>query len=403
MSDILPLNRPVSESTPVPLIDLVEQYQSIKGDVQAAVDRVFESQGFVLGEEVSNFEHAVAEYVDAREAIGCASGTDALILAMMALDVGPGDEVITTPYSFFATASCITRVGATPVFVDIKPDSYNLNPEAVEAAITSRTKAILPVHLYGQCAEMDSLWRIAVRHGLPIVEDAAQAIGAAYQGRRAGVLGQLGCFSFFPTKNLGGAGDGGIMTTDDPELATRLKRLRVHGDVGGYNHVEVGFNSRLDALQAAVLRVKLRHLDDWTTGRQKNAQRYEQIFAEQHLSSCVEPPAVAHDRRHVYNQYTLRIGDGLRDTVMEQLRAQGIGCAVYYPIPLHMQKCFEYLGYQPEDFPESVRAASEVLSLPIFAELTDEQLTRVATVLTDTVARTTTLRFPAQKSERRAA
>lgn len=395
--------QPVPVDAPVPFIDLVAQYQTIRDEVREAVDTVFETQHFILGEEVECLEAEIARYCDARYAIGCASGTDALILALLALGVGPGDEVITSPFTFFASAGAIHRVGATPRFVDIDPVTYNLDSQKLEDAITSRTKAIMPVHIFGQCAEMDGIWRVSTRHNIPIVEDACQSIGAEYQGRRAGVLGSIGCFSFFPTKNLGGAGDGGIMTTDDPELASRLKRLRVHGDVGGYNHVEVGFNSRLDALQAAVLRVKLRHLDDWTTGRQKNAQRYEQIFAEQHLSSCVEPPAVAHDRRHVYNQYTLRIGDGLRDTVMEQLRAQGIGCAVYYPIPLHMQKCFEYLGYQPEDFPESVRAASEVLSLPIFAELTDEQLTRVATVLTDTVARTTTLRFPAQKSERRAA
>ncbi|MCA8995534.1 MAG: DegT/DnrJ/EryC1/StrS family aminotransferase [Planctomycetaceae bacterium] len=386
MSDILPLNRPVSESTPVPLIDLVEQYQSIKGDVQAAVDRVFESQGFVLGEEVSNFEHAVAEYVDAREAIGCASGTDALILAMMALDVGPGDEVITTPYSFFATASCITRVGATPVFVDIKPDSYNLNPEAVEAAITSRTKAILPVHLYGQCAEMDSLWRIAVRHGLPIVEDAAQAIGAAYQGRRAGVLGQLGCFSFFPTKNLGGAGDGGMVTTDDKDLAARLRRLRVHGDAGGYNHLEVGLNSRLDALQAAVLSVKLQHLDAWADARRENAVRYASLVEDHGLGGRLELPAELPERHHVYNQYIVRVQDGHRDEVLQGLRQRQVGCSIYYPKPLHLQQCFASLGGKAGQFPESERAANETIALPIYAELGEERQARVVSAMAEVFA-----------------
>lgn len=393
-----------SSAPPVPLIDLVAQYQTIRDEVKAAVDEVFETQRFVLGDEVTALEEEIAAYCDARYAIACASGTDALVLSLMALGVGPGDEVITSPFTFFATAGAIHRVGATPKFVDIDPVSYNLRPEEVERAITSRTRAIMPVHIFGRCADMEPLWRLSVRHNLPIVEDAAQAIGSEYRGRRAGVLGTIGCFSFFPTKNLGGAGDGGIMTTDDKELADRLRRLRVHGDVGGYNHVEVGFNSRLDALQAAVLRVKLRYLDSWSDGRRANAQRYEELFAEQNLDT-VHLPTTDPDMVHVFNQFTLRIKDGLRDKVMQAMREDGVGCAVYYPIPLHLQECFAHLGYTEEDFPESNQAAAEVLSLPIFSELTDAQLRRVVDVFADATARATTLKLPTSEpiEKRRAA
>ena len=394
-----------SDHAPVPFIDLVAQYQTIKDQVRRTVDQVFETQQFVLGDEVRLLEEEIAQYCDARYAIGCASGTDALVLSLLALGVGPGDEVITSPFTFFATAGAIHRVGAVPRFVDIEPVTYNLNAELVEEAITEKTKAIIPVHIFGQCADMESLWRVSVRHNLPIVEDACQAIGAEYRGRRAGVLGTVGCFSFFPTKNLGGAGDGGIITTDDAEVAARLKRLRVHGDVGGYNHVEVGFNSRLDALQAAVLRVKLRHLDGWSEARRRNAKRYNELLRESDLLSSVDPPAVAADQVHVYNQYTLRIKGGKRDQVMKHLRSEGVGCAVYYPISLHMQECFAYLGCQAEDFPESRRASAEVLSLPIFSELTDEQLQRVVTVLQEAASEVTTLRLPDVEpaSQRRAA
>lgn len=380
---------------PVPFIDLVAQYQTIRDEVKAVVDEVFETQHFVLGNEVEQLEAEIADYCDARFAIGCASGTDALILSLMALGIGPGDEVITSPFTFFATAGAIHRVGARPKFVDIDPMTYNLDPAQVEAAIDEKTKAIMPVHIFGQCADMETLWRLAVSHNIPLVEDAAQAIGAEYRGRRAGVLGTVGCFSFFPTKNLGGAGDGGIITTDDPELAARLRRLRVHGDVGGYNHVEVGFNSRLDALQAAVLRVKLRHLESWSEARRENARRYGELLRSRNLLSSVEPPFIASDRRHVFNQYTLRVRGGLREGVMQYMREDGVGCAVYYPIPLHQQTCFEYLGYQPEDFPESSAAAAEVLSLPIFSELTIEQQDRVVDSLANAVAKSTTLKFPA--------
>ncbi|MCR9200769.1 MAG: DegT/DnrJ/EryC1/StrS family aminotransferase [Planctomycetaceae bacterium] len=394
-----------SDQPPVPFIDLVAQYHTIKDQVRRAVDQVFETQQFVLGDEVRLLEEEIAQYCDARYAIGCASGTDALVLSLLALGVGPGDEVITSPFTFFATAGAIHRVGAVPRFVDIEPVTYNLNAELVEEAINEKTKAIIPVHIFGQCADMESLWRISVRHNLPIVEDACQAIGAEYRGRRAGVLGTVGCFSFFPTKNLGGAGDGGIITTDDAEVAARLKRLRVHGDVGGYTHVEVGFNSRLDALQAAVLRVKLQHLDSWSDARRRNAKRYNELLREADLLSAVDAPAVAADQVHVYNQYTLRIKGGRRDQVMKYLRGEGVGCAVYYPISLHMQECFSYLGCRAEDYPESTRASAEVLSLPIFSELTDAQLQRVVNVLQDATAEITTLKLPDvdQTSQRRAA
>ena len=356
-------------TNPVPFIDLVAQHQRIAGEVSEAVQQCLADQKFILGDVVAQFEEQVAAYCDARFAIGCASGTDALILALMALDIGPGDEVITSPFTFFATASSIHRVGARPVFVDIEPVSFNLDPQQVEAAITERTRAIMPVHLFGQTAEMEPLWRNAVRDRLAIIEDACQAIGAEYRGRRAGVLGTVGCFSFFPTKNLGGAGDGGLVTTDDADLAKRIKRLRVHGDVGQYTHLEVGLNSRLDALQAAILNVKLAHLETWTRGRQENAQRYGELLAEYDLLDVIEPTTVLPDRRHVYNQYCVRVKDGRRDDVLQSLRSQQIGAMIYYPVPLHLQKCFEPLGYQEGDFPESEAAASEVLALPIFAEL----------------------------------
>lgn len=386
MSQILPLSRPPEAAQPVPLIDLVGQYQTIREEVQEAVQRVFERQTFVLGEEVETFEAEIARYCDAQHAIGCASGTDALLLALMALGIGPGDEVITSPYSFFATASCVVRAGARPVFVDIDPGTYNLDPQAVEAAITRRTKAIIPVHLYGQCAEMEPLWRLAVKHHLPIIEDAAQAIGASYRGRKAGVLGTMGCFSFFPTKNLGGAGDGGLITTDDRDLAARLRRLRVHGDFGGYNHIEVGLNSRLDALQAAVLSVKLRYLDDWSAARRENASRYQELFHQRHLGSRFTLPAEYPDRHHVYNQYVIRIEGGKRDAVMAGLKRHGIGCAIYYPRPLHLQECFSSLQYRPGQLPEAERAASETLALPIFAELGVERQQRVVETLARVLA-----------------
>jgi dTDP-4-amino-4,6-dideoxygalactose transaminase len=381
-------------SEPVPFIDLVAQYQTIRDEVRSAVDRCFESQTFILGDEVAELEKEIAKYCDSQFAIGCASGTDALILALLAADVQPGDEVITSPFTFFASAGAIHRIGAIPVLVDIEPESYNIDPLKVEQAITSRTAAIMPVHIFGQCAEMEPLWRLSSAYDIPLIEDSAQAIGAEYRGRRTGVLGTIGCFSFFPTKNLGGAGDGGIMTTDDPEIAARLKRLRVHGDVGGYNHVEVGFNSRLDALQAAVLRVKLRHLDSWTEGRARNAERYCQLIEANGLSDVVKVPAVLPDRRHVFNQFTTRVVGNHRTTIMKSLKEQQIGCAVYYPIPLHLQKCFAYLGYQPGDLPEAERACAEVMSLPIYTELPAAHLERVVEGICYAMGRSANLSFP---------
>lgn len=389
MSEALAGTRSVDNpDRPIPLIDLVGQFQTIESEVMAAVSRVFTEQKFILGEEVVLFETEMADYCDSREAIGCASGTDALLLALMALDLEPGDEVITSPYTFFATGSSIHRLGLKPVFVDIDPLSFNLDPRAVAAAITPRTRAIMPVHIFGQCAEMEPICRIAARAGLAVIEDACQAIGAEYQRRRAGVLGNVACFSFFPTKNLGGAGDGGLITTDEPWLARRLRRLRVHGDAGQYEHIEVGLNSRLDALQAAVLRVKLRYLEQWTHARQRNARRYATLFHEYGLLDCVSLPAALPERRHVYNQYCIRIADGRRDTVLKSLREKKIGCAIYYPKPLHLQTCFADLGYQPGSLPQSELAAQETLALPIFSELCEDQQERVVRAISSALNRT---------------
>ncbi|MHC4874955.1 MAG: DegT/DnrJ/EryC1/StrS family aminotransferase [Planctomycetota bacterium] len=391
MSLVLPSGTSAAPD-PVPFIDLPAQYDTIRDDVQAAVHRVFESQAFVLGDELSEFECDIAEYCDSREAIGCASGSDALLLSLMGLEIGNGDEVITSPFTFFATAGAICRTGAKPVFVDIRPDTYNIDTSQIETAITDKTKAIMPVHLFGQCADMDPIWRIATRSGISVIEDACQAIGATYNGRRAGVLGRTGCFSFFPTKNLGAAGDGGLITTDDAELAARLKRLRVHGDLGGYSHQEMGFNSRLDALQAAVLRVKLAHLEDWSEGRRQNAALYRELFADYDLLDAITLPVEMNDRRHVYNQFTIRVTDGRRDEVLQSMRQQKLGCTIYYPTPLHLQECFSGLGYSKGDIPEAERAAAEVLSLPIFAELTDSQQEQIVRGLATSLGRSVTPR-----------
>jgi dTDP-4-amino-4,6-dideoxygalactose transaminase len=357
----------------IPLLDLKAQHASIGGEVMAAVGRVFENQAFILGEEVRLLEEELAAYCASRFAVGCASGTDALLLALKALDVGPGDEVLTVPFTFFATAGAIVNVGAKPVFVDILPDSFNMDPAQVEDALQRhpRIKAVIPVHLYGDCAEMDAILAAAARHGVPVIEDAAQAIGAEYRGRRSGTMGRIGCFSFFPSKNLGGSGDGGMMTTQDPALAARLRSLRVHGSEVKYYHDEVGFNSRLDALQAAVLRVKLRHLDDWTAGRQRNAARYRELLAGlgQHVQLPLPSPA---STRHVYNQFVIRAQR--RDELRAYLTANGIGTELYYPLPLHLQKCFLGLGYRQGDFAVSEACSADCLALPIFAELKAEAL-----------------------------
>jgi len=353
----------------VPLLDLRAQFQTIRGEVMAAVERVFESQHFILGPEVEAFERDAAEYCRIKHAIGCGSGSDALLLALTALGVGAGDEVVTASFSFFATAGSIARLGARPVFVDISPDDFNVDPNLIERAITPRAKAILPVHLFGQCAEMDAIREVADRHNLPVVEDAAQAIGAGYCERRAGAMGAVGCFSFFPSKNLGGAGEGGLMTTDDDDLAEKLRLLRVHGMRPKYYHKVVGVNSRLDALQAAVLGVKLKYLDRWSDVRCRNAEHYDKLFAEAGVEE-VTAPAVRPNRRHIFNQYTIRCSR--RDELMDFLKRRGVGSEIYYPAPLHLQECFAHLGYKPGDLPATERASRECLSLPIYPELTEE-------------------------------
>jgi dTDP-4-amino-4,6-dideoxygalactose transaminase len=354
----------------VPLLDLVAQHRTIRDEMMEAVTRVFDTQQFVMGAGVEEFERAVEEYLGVKHAIGCASGSDALLLALMALGVGEGDEVITTAYTFFATTGAIMRLGALPIYVDIAYDDFNLNVELLERAITPRTKAILPVHLYGQCARMDAIMEIASKHNFPVVEDAAQAIGAEFKGQRAGTMGAIGCFSFFPSKNLGAAGDGGLMTTDDDALAAKLRILRVHGMEPKYYHHVVGVNSRLDALQAAVLKVKLKYLDQWNEARRANAARYERLFAEAGLEEIVTPKVHA-DCHHIFHQYTIRCER--RDELKAFLQREGVGTEVYYPVPLHLQECFSFLGHEMGELPETERAARECLSLPIYAELTDEQ------------------------------
>ena len=354
----------------VPLLDLQAQYASLRDEVRAAVERVLDSQRFVLGDEGRKLEASVATYTRTKHAVGCASGSDAVLLALMALNVGPGDEVITTPFTFFATAAAITRLGAWPVFVDIDPSSYNLDTSQVADAITEQTKALLPVHLYGQCAEMDPLLEIRQRHGSRIVEDAAQAIGATDRGEPAGSIGAIGCFSFYPTKNLGGAGDGGMLTTNDDDLAWRLRRLRTHGGANEYEHAEVGVNSRLDELQAAVLNVKFPHLDKWSYARARKAAVYDELLDD--TSFELVPPSTREEARHIYHQYVIRVPRH-RDALMEHLKQHGVGTKVYYPIPLHRQECFAYLGYKEGEFPESERAARETVALPIYPELTETQ------------------------------
>jgi dTDP-4-amino-4,6-dideoxygalactose transaminase len=356
----------------VPLLDLTEQNQSLRPEIEAALGRVLDTNGFILGAEVAALEKELADYCGTKHAIGCASGTDALLLALMAFDVGAGDEVITTPYSFFATVSSITRLGAKPVFVDIDPQTFNLDVSQIEAKITERTKAIQPVHLYGQCAEMTELRKTSEKYGVPLVEDAAQAIGAEESGIRAGAMSEIGCFSFYPSKNLGGMGDGGFMTTDDDELAHKLFALRVHGSTERYYHKWVGLNSRLDGFQGAVLRVKLPHLDAWSDARKANADYYRAAFIDAGLAEQIVLPFEREDVRHIYNQFVIRVPER-RDALKQFLAENEIGTDIYYPVSLHQQECFEYLGYKTGDFPESERASGETLALPIFPELKREQ------------------------------
>jgi dTDP-4-amino-4,6-dideoxygalactose transaminase len=356
----------------IPLLDLNEQNATLRPEIEAALSRVLDTNAFILGGEVKALEEELAAYCGTKYAIGCASGSDALLLALMALDVKAGDEVITTPYSFFATVSAITRLGAVPVFVDIDPLTYNLDISQIEAKINERTKAIQPVHLYGQCADMEALRAVASRHKISLVEDAAQAIGAEENGNRAGAMSEIGCFSFYPSKNLGGMGDGGFMTTNDDALAEKLFALRVHGSTERYYHKWVGLNSRLDGFQGAVLRVKLPHLDTWSDQRKANADRYRTLFTDAGLTEQITLPFERDNCRHIYNQYVIRVPNR-RDELRAFLTDHGIGTDIYYPVPLHLQECFSYVGHKVGDFPASELAANETLALPIYPELKREQ------------------------------
>ncbi|MBD3328369.1 transcriptional regulator [Candidatus Peregrinibacteria bacterium] len=370
----------------VPLLDLKAQYAAIQDEIAPAVESVLESQYFINGPEVKELEKLVAEYSQSAHAIGVSSGTDALLVSLMALGIGedlpacragdacPGcPEVITTPFTFFATAGSIWRVGARPVFVDIEPDTFNIDPAKIEAAVTERTTAIMPVHLFGQVAEMDPIMEIAGKHDLSVIEDAAQAIGAKYKGRPAGSIGTTGCFSFFPSKNLGGFGDGGMVTTQDDALARRLTMCRGHGGRDKYHNEFVGGNFRLDTLQAAVLIVKLGHLDEWSAARRANAAKYDQLLAD---CPDVTTPVVRDYNESIYNQYVIRVPR--RDELQAHLKEQGVGSNVYYPVSLHQQECFAALGYKGGEFPESEKATQEVLALPVYPELSDEQIEFVA-------------------------
>jgi dTDP-4-amino-4,6-dideoxygalactose transaminase len=368
----------------VPLLDLQGQYRPLREQLLAAIARVCDSQRFIGGPEVESFEREMAEYLGVAHAVGLSSGTDALLVSLMALGIGPGDEVITPTFSFFATAGAVSRVGATPKLVDIDPLTCNIDVRAAIAAITVRTRAIVPVHLYGQCASMDPLLDAAGARGIPVIEDAAQAIGAAYKGRQAGSMGKAGCFSFFPSKNLGAFGDAGLLTTQDEALAHEVRLLRNHGAEPKYFHKRIGGNFRLDALQAAVLRVKLPHLEGWTARRRENADRYDRLFRESPAASRVTLPARDPDCRHIFNQYVVRVQ--ARDAVRARLDAAGIGSEIYYPVPFHLQECFAPLGYRQGDFPAAEAAAAETLALPVYSEITEAQQREVVSAVADAVA-----------------
>lgn len=384
-----------TRTQPVPLLDLKAQYATIREEIREAIDRVTDTQYFILGPEVEALEKEIAAYSQCEFGIGVSSGSDALLVALMAIDLKPGDEVITSTYTFFATAGAVARLSAKPVFVDIDPLTYNIDAKQVAAAITDRTRAIIPIHLYGQVADMDSIMEIARKHKLFVIEDAAQAIGAESRDRRAGSIGDLGCFSFFPSKNLGGFGDGGMITTNDPELAKKIKLLRNHGYSPKYYNKVVGGNFRLDAIQAAILRVKLKYLDQWTAARQRNAATYRRLFEEaelalkpsavaanglSELSGVVLPEEVPHGR-HIYNQFVIRSGH--RDELMKHLKERKIGTEIYYPVPMHVQECFADLNYHPGDFPLSESAAAETLALPIYPELSEVMIATVVDAIAD--------------------
>lgn len=369
----------------VPVIDLTRYDEALKREIARAVEAIFDTGRFVMGPAHEAFEKSLAERLGVRHAIGVSSGTDALLVAFMALSIGPGDEVVTSPFSFFASAGVIARLGARPVFIDIDPATFNLDPARLEAALTPRTRAIQPVHLYGQCADMAPILEIATRRGVPVVEDACQAIGADYHGKAAGSLGTMGAFSFYPTKNLGAAGDAGAVTTDDDDLAALLRSLRLHGSSVTYHHDRVGGNFRLDAIQAAVLSAKLPRLDHWNERRRAIAARYRELLGKAAASGHLTLPSETPGVRHTYHQYVVRVGHGNRDAIRRRLSERGVGSSVFYPIPLHLQDCFLELGGREGDFPAAEKAAREVLALPMFAELTEAEIERVAEALLESL------------------
>jgi len=366
---------------PLQFLDLKAQFASIREDVLKAVESVFESQHFILGKEVQLLEQEIASFIGVPEAVGCASGSDALYLSLLALHIGRGDEVITTPFTFVATAGAIARTGAKPVFVDIDPVTYNINPSKIEAAITDKTRAIIPVHLFGLAADLDAILEIANRHNIAVVEDAAQAIGATYRGRQVGGFGLCGCFSFFPSKNLGCAGDGGLITTTDAKIADELRLLRAHGSRKKYQYEIIGTNSRLDALHAAILRVKLPHLNGWAEKRSEHAEIYKTLFGAAGLTNIFVLPSTPEGRGHVYNQFVIRVPR--REELRAYLDSQGIPTDVYYPSPLHVQPAFSYLGYEHGSFPEAEKASTEVLALPVYPELSRQDQERVVATISD--------------------
>ena len=391
MSSSTPAPSPVpapASNPSVPMLDIERQNGPLRDEMLAAIARVVDSGRFVFGPECAALEVSLAEYCGAKHGVGCASGSDALLLALMALDIGPGDEVILPSFTFFATAGAVARLGANPVFVDLDPETMNLAPALIEQQITPATKAILPVHLFGLCADMTAIGAIADQHGLAVIEDAAQSIGAEHQGRRAGAMGAIGCFSFYPTKNLGGVGDGGMLTTNDDALAQKLRILRDHGQSPRYYHSLVGLNSRLDTIQAAVLGVKLPHVDAWAEGRRRHAGAYLEQFAAAELDQVLTLPRATEGDRHVWNQFTIRIPGGQRDALQQHLAAHQIGSAIYYPVPLHRQECFAELGYAEGSLPVTEQAAREVLSLPIFPEMTPAEHHSVVRCIADFFGRT---------------
>ncbi|HZD59599.1 MAG TPA: DegT/DnrJ/EryC1/StrS family aminotransferase [Anaerolineae bacterium] len=365
----------------IPLLDLKAQYNSIREEIESEVLGTLQSGQYILGPKVEEFERAIADYCGTKYAVGVANGTDALVLSLDAIGVGPGDEVITSPFTFYASAESISRLGAKPVFVDIDSQTYNLVPDQIEAKITPRTKAIMPVHIFGQPAEMDAINEIAARHNIKVIEDACQAIGAEYHGKKVGSLGDAACFSFFPSKNLGGAGDGGCMVTNDEELASRVKALRQHGSTKKYYHSLVGYNSRLDAIQAAILSVKLKYIDTWNDLRRQKANYYNELFSEMEIVTPVERAHV----KHVYHLYIIRVPN--RADIESALKAEGIGCGVYYPVPLHLQDVYQDLGYKVGDLPVSEAASHETLAIPLYPELKTEDMQKIADLVKQNVAK----------------